>query len=128
MKQLSLFGETDEVAPSGGTILCRHCHKEKPREMFRLYRRATGDRESRSTSCKECQKSFEVLRKNIRENAPTPEGYCECCNKPSDKLVLDHCYKTNVFRGWLCTHCNMSIGLLGDNVEGLRRAIDYLKG
>jgi hypothetical protein len=29
-------------------------------------------------------------------------------------------------RGLLCSACNTGIGLLGDNVEGLQRAMNYL--
>ena len=29
-------------------------------------------------------------------------------------------------RGVLCPNCNRGIGLLGDNIEGVRRALDYL--
>lgn len=127
MIQLSLFGEDDDQVSSSG-ITCRHCGQTKDRSEFRLYRRATGDRESRSTSCKSCQKDLIAVRHKIRKDAPPPKGYCECCGKKSDKLVLDHCYETEVFRGWLCGHCNMSIGLLGDNEEGLMKALHYLKG
>jgi hypothetical protein len=31
------------------------------------------------------------------------------------------------FRGWLCNICNLSIGQLGDSVEGLMNAVRYLE-
>src|SRR6266853_1408410 len=58
---------------------------------------------------------------------PCPE-VCECCGiAPKQALCIDHCHATGVFRGWLCHGCNVSIGRLGDNVEGVRRAIRYLE-
>jgi hypothetical protein len=30
------------------------------------------------------------------------------------------------FRGVLCRTCNKAVGQLGDNVEGLQKALDYL--
>ena len=51
---------------------------------------------------------------------------CDICGKKG-RLVLDHCYKDKKFRGWLCHHCNLAIGILGDTVEGLNKAIGYLK-
>lgn len=58
-----------------------------------------------------------------------PPLACECCGRPPGKLslALDHCHVTGEFRGWLCTSCNTAIGKLGDNLEGLYRAIAYLK-
>ena len=125
--QPNLFGWEEEVLPEDA-ILCRHCFRVKPREAFRLYRRATGDRECRSTSCKECQKHNSRVVNAIRKSAPAMTDHCQCCGKSGTKLVLDHCYETETFRGWLCSHCNLSIGLLGDNIQGLQRAIKYLRG
>ena len=39
---------------------------------------------------------------------------------------MDHCHKTKKFRGWLCNQCNFSIGGLGDDVEGVIKALNYL--
>jgi Recombination endonuclease VII len=57
---------------------------------------------------------------------------CECCGQPpkdgrGQYVVLDHDHATGAFRGWLCWHCNTGIGKLGDTVEGLERAVNYLK-
>jgi len=63
----------------------------------------------------------------------------DCCEKcgviPTDKnktnkhptsLVYDHCHVTGKFRGVLCNACNMSIGRLGDTLEGIKEAYDYM--
>jgi hypothetical protein len=110
------------------TITCRHCNKEKPKTAFRLYRRATGDhRDCRSTSCKDCQKYNNKVANKIRETAPLKPQSCQCCGSTVNRLVLDHCYETETFRGWICHHCNLSIGHLGDTIEGLEMAIRYLR-
>lgn len=61
-------------------------------------------------------------------------GMCRICartirvNGPagSDRAVLDHCHVTGRVRGVLCNHCNMAIGLLGESVDNVRRAAEYL--
>lgn len=53
-------------------------------------------------------------------------GVCACC-KTRLPVDIDHCHRTNQLRGLLCRACNIGIGLLGDNVEGLMQAITYLK-
>lgn len=58
---------------------------------------------------------------------PCP-SVCECCGKPCFReLNLDHDHTNGQFRGWLCAKCNTGIGKLGDSIEGLERALAYLK-
>lgn len=60
-----------------------------------------------------------------------PPGVCECCgvDKPSGRggWHLDHNHETGEFRGWLCSKCNGGIGLLGDCVNGVKKALNYLE-
>ena len=59
-------------------------------------------------------------------DATTPRANkCEICSRVG-KTVLDHCHKTNKFRGWLCHQCNTSLGMVKDNIEVLNKMISYL--
>lgn len=51
----------------------------------------------------------------------------ESVNKFKIRLVVDHNHETGEIRGVLCSSCNRSLGLLGDNIEKLNLAIEYLK-
>ena len=54
---------------------------------------------------------------------------CEVCGREND-LVYDHDHSLEgigAFRGVLCRGCNGAIGILGDNLEGLNKAVTYLK-
>lgn len=54
-------------------------------------------------------------------------GQCGCCSNPlGDKYCIDHDHATGAVRGLLCYACNSGIGQLGDTIEGLQRAIQYL--
>ena len=123
--QLELFTINYQKPEDG--LVCRDCNFKKPRQSFRLYRRATGDRDCRSTSCKDCQRKHNQIVNTIRKTAPKMSKTCESCGKESDKLVLDHCHKTETFRGWLCSPCNLALGALGDSIEQVEKALTYLK-
>jgi hypothetical protein len=56
---------------------------------------------------------------------PMPAA-CECCSKEFKQLCCDHNHETGIFRGWLCNDCNLAIGRLGDNLEGIQNAERYL--
>jgi hypothetical protein len=54
-------------------------------------------------------------------------GICGAQPEKGRNLAVDHCHRTNVVRGLLCRPCNMGLGKLGDSIEGLERAIAYLR-
>lgn len=54
------------------------------------------------------------------------DGRCAICGKKR-KLCVDHCHDTGRIRGLLCRHCNMALGLLGDNLAGVEAAAEYLR-
>jgi hypothetical protein len=61
-------------------------------------------------------------------------GHCDHCEKPA-KVFWDHDHVleelgfpiAETHRGWLCFHCNTEIGKLGDTVQSLASALDYLR-
>lgn len=59
------------------------------------------------------------------------KGCCAICGKHQSEfnraLGLDHCHKTEIMRGLLCTKCNLGIGYFDDNVERLLKAAIYLR-
>lgn len=67
-------------------------------------------------------------RKRLGIVDPTCEvrkGECELCGVTKN-LVPDHCHKTVRMRGWICSKCNTGLGLLGDDYDGICRAVAYL--
>ena len=67
----------------------------------------------------------------IRDNKPPVGTLCYCCGKPMTHkgkfaMQFDHDHTTDTFRGWLCKQCNVGIGQLGDDLEGVMRAVKYL--
>lgn len=57
-------------------------------------------------------------------------GGCAICGKPIKsarrRMNVDHCHETGEVRGILCTGCNTGLGHLGDNIEGIQKALAYL--
>jgi hypothetical protein len=55
-------------------------------------------------------------------------GVCAICGQPDKtRLAVDHCHQTRRLRGMLCRPCNLGLGCFKDDVERLKKAIDYLE-
>ena len=91
----------------------------------------------RRPECNKCTKDVSKGKTEAKKKAKelgisyiAPTGtLCAVCGKPPSRgngLVFDHCHENNIFRGYCCNSCNRSIGVLGDNVDGLIRVINYL--
>lgn len=126
---------------------CTKCGESKADTEF--YKTGKGDK--RHGSCKVCFKARVAANKDpvkIRDNSLqrmygiTSEDYaemfeaqggvCDKCKRPPPNhrkkfLAVDHNHETGQVRGLLCDNCNRGIGLLGDTVESLTDAVNYLK-
>ena len=107
--------------------ICNSCGEEKLLDYF-PFRYYDGKKLSqRRGPCKKCEsRNSKISRKLYKENKLSKPKICQMCSKKKN-LVLDHDHDTEKFRGWICAECNHGLGLLGDNLEGLNRALRYLK-
>jgi hypothetical protein len=105
------------------TKICVYCKEEKPLSEFKSH---PGYRDKLDIRCNCCIKSRRKIVQNLRKTAPPKPEFCECCGKTGITLVLDHCSVTNIFRGWICGNCNKGLGMLGDTMDGLLKAVKYL--
>ncbi len=114
------------------------------REMYNIRWRKWRDQPGSAEKIKEARDTWreeggprrtELLRKyNLTleeyDNLLKKTGGCQICGKSEAdgvKLVVDHCHQTNKLRGILCRGCNASLGQLGDTLESIQNAIEYLE-
>lgn len=135
MKRLSMTREEYRLYRLEYNRNYRKAHKQRDNETAKIRRERNREeyyKKMRAYQLAHPDKIREIdRRRGRRRNGalnPTGElkiGPCEIC-KETHKLHFDHDHKTGQFRGWLCTKCNTSIGLMRENPEFLRAAIEYL--
>ena len=124
---INVLGE-DQLKPP--VKRCVYCHEEKTLDKFPKH---ISHKDNLDTRCKECIRKQSKIRNQIKKTAPPKPEVCDCCGKiplgsnGKVKWCLDHNHQTNTFRGWLCERCNLGIGQLGDNIDGVEKAVKYLK-
>lgn len=131
MEQLDLFENLGlQIKEGEKTRVCTKCNIEKPLIKFREQKNGMvkmNGEYNRHHSCMACMSKSDRDRKALSERYVCNQTHCDCCGKESKKLHLDHDHYTAKFRGWLCIQCNQGIGKLGDNIEGVTNALNFLK-
>lgn len=103
--------------------ICTYCGKRKNTGSFPKHSMYKDNLDSR---CRKCVKKHSKIRSGLHKTAPPKPAVCECCGKIPYKWVLDHDHSNDKFRGWLCSRCNEGLGKLGDNLDGVIKATNYL--
>lgn len=140
LMQLELFQLKESLIADGvECYTCNSCKQHKPHYAYSpsalsFLRKEKGKSHGGGGAiwCKECQSTYSKGKYLAEKNAPPKPKQaapCDCCGeiKEPSKLHLDHDHITLAFRGWVCRNCNTGLGSLGDTVEGLEKALAYLK-
>ena len=98
---------------------CKSCCNEK----FKEYRAANLSRYNSYHRVVKTRYRMKALEKLA--GRPKPDN-CEVCGRKGI-ISFDHDHVTMKFRGWICNNCNMSLGLLSDSPELLRKLAEYLE-
>ena len=105
---------------------CNKCKKWYHQEMFQLSHQDSYGRRKIRNTCKECiSANNKVLWTLKSSDLPAKPDKCPICLDPDKPLELDHCHVTKKFRGWICTTCNSASGRFGDDVETIKRLLNY---
>jgi len=108
----------------------RHCFRCRQWKTVADFSRDASRKDGRTHSCKACTSNaskcsiYGISNTNLIEMLSAP---CEICGRTDRRIDVDHCHRTGIVRGGLCETCNRGLGLLGDTVESLQRALEYLK-
>ena len=118
---------------------CPRCKETKGKESF-------GKHYSESY-CKPCKSDYQkkynvdkdhrvyllraygLTQEDFNRMLKDQKGVCALCSQPpteSKNFCVDHDHETGRVRGLLCTRCNRGLGLLGDTLEHVERAVEYL--
>lgn len=76
------------------------------------------------------QGKFGMTIEQYNEFLNTQNNCCAICNTPQSnfkqQLAVDHDHQTGKVRGLLCGNCNNGLGRFKDDIEILKKAINYL--
>lgn len=119
-----------------GQKTCGNC---KITQSISCFSKVSNTKDKLNSMCRTCRKFWDIkhtynISKEEYFHFLDKNNYCCCiCGVHESKLatnnqlVIDHCHKTNKFRGILCKMCNVTLGGFHDSIPMLEKAIIYLK-
>lgn len=134
-------------------IICSRCKKVLPIDAFQANRARRSGRRSECRDCarvyaREHYQRYNAVRRlqygergrivhRLRRYGLSPEAFeamleeqgraCAICRIVFEaEPLVDHDHETGRVRGLLCRPCNTGIGQLGDDLDRLRAALEYL--
>jgi hypothetical protein len=124
-------------SPDGLRYNCKDCHSEHMRVRRMDPAKAAIEQEAcrrwrakLSSRASLLWKQYGITIEDYNRLRDEQGGHCAICPTVPDgafSLCVDHDHNTGAIRGLLCKHCNKALGLLGDTIEGVTRAVDYLR-
>lgn len=138
----------DKQRPDGLTYACGECRRQyfkkwydanpalikqiqtKNREKHKEY--YSSPERKKKYRIRYIEKSFNISYHEYDKLYLEQSGLCAICNLPETSskctyLAVDHCHKTGKIRGLLCNGCNRALGMLGDTLAGVEKAVEYLR-
>ena len=106
-------------------------NKEKQREYFKKYYQENRDK----TYAKNLMKDYGLTLDDYNQMLEEQNGVCKICHgtcthsqrRVAGTLSVDHCHTTGKVRGLLCNKCNTALGFLNDDLQTVKRMVDYLE-
>ena len=118
---------------------CAECVTAWQREHYQNNRQKYIDKskrwkEANETPLQRRQKAYGLTNEEWNTLVDKYDGMCWLCQE-SPGTVIDHDHSCcgpkrscgKCVRGYLCQKCNSGLGFLGDNLERLKRAVEYLE-
>lgn len=115
------------------TKVCRDCNTEKSVEDFEPNRKFHSKdnpdgRIVRRPSCRACRSKKKSINASQKKHWNRPDTFeCPIClySYSGTYARLDHCHKTGNVLGWLCDNCNTGKGKFREDIEIMKRAIQW---
>lgn len=126
-----------KVSKDGLQNHCKPCSNERiarKRANNREYMRSYMKSDAGKTAVRRhrLKKNYGLSLQEFNELLSAQSFSCACCGTTepkgnSNQWHVDHCHETGAVRGLLCNACNIGIGCLGDDLQGVRNALKYLE-
>jgi hypothetical protein len=114
---------------------CRDCSNAKTRARYakkpeqyaaaKARRKRAPEQSPAAKRARHLRSSYGMTEWDVQFKIRLQGGGCAICGQPA--VAVDHDHQTGEVRGILCHRCNLGLGHFRDNMEMMRKAIEYLE-
>lgn len=144
-KDLNFFGKNSSSG-DGKQYRCKECinalhkeqywldlpkHRARSRKKSRVSRLSNPEKHRANNASRDRKRLYGISTEIFQHMLKDQDGMCKICGTQEpggNGWHVDHNHYTGIVRGVLCGRCNMGLGLFGDSIENLQKAIVYLRG
>ena len=105
---------------------CKSCHNARKA----AWREANPEQDAEHKRRSHLKRKYGITEEQYDAMLEAQDGKCACCGTTepggTGTFHVDHCHDSDEIRGLLCKACNIGIGELGDNLDGVWQAMLYL--
>ena len=128
LKPLDSFGNPPSRRHTNGHPYCKPCMNSYARK-WRANNKVKAQEKDRRTNFK---RRYGITVEDYTQMLEQQGGACAVCGTDTlgtrtKHFSVDHCHDTSKVRGLLCDKCNRGLGMLGDTLEAVLKAADYLR-
>jgi hypothetical protein len=128
LAEFSLSRRATETRNAVYRSVCKACASKQALQWFYDHREQSRASQKRWS----LQKLYGLTVERYEALLAAQDGKCAICGTTDpgnghSRMPVDHDHGTGRVRGLLCHPCNQAIGLLGDDMELLKKAIHYLE-
>ena len=131
IKPITDFGEASGYR-DGHYGQCKSCRSKLNSAYAKLHpakRKKTTPEANRKNALKT---KYGLTESQFERMLADQNGACAICKTESPggrhgTFHVDHCHDTGKVRGVLCHSCNVTLGRVGDSIDGVMRYLNYLE-
>lgn len=119
--------------PDGLRCYCKQCGSRESRAYYAKTKNDPRTKERRVLRARRTalKRRFGITQSQYDALLDAQGGRCAICQSDTPggrwpTFHVDHDHITGKVRGILCKKCNVALGMFGDTLAGVQRAVDYL--
>lgn len=125
-KDLSLFSK-DKSKPTGYRNQCKNCRSI----IASKWKTKNLEKDGRVRANGHLRRRYGITLDDYDKMLAKQNGKCAICNgtyisEGKTRFSVDHCHTTSKVRGLLCNNCNSGIGKFNEDIETMKKAIEYI--